>query len=446
MNTLFEAAASASAQSAPNSTTGIQQLDDIVKTLKNITTSVGNAGVWLPIVIVVLFALAFIIGFWFNYKWSIFKVVAIVLTMIISAVVYKYGSDLVHSQLKDQKEVDQIIRSGLPFALTVLAMIIYLSLRGFFFVITFIIHLCTINKRKDKKTKRIASGKRGNRIWTRFLFGTTNAVLTLPGTLLLSNVVTTAMVNDTSTSKATTFGVKLMTAGKGASLSGIGVGTVSLIELFQKGSKLFQTLQNPENKWTKEQLKEIVDTLNSSAALLNNPDVRNVISQAAKEYAADNAKLIATASGALDYISNTRDKLREQNPLFDTLSAQEQSKQVTEYAINQINSIKNYEDLGINKDVVSYLNVAKYVISSVSDDTRKAIAHIAAETLNADKEIKDQINAEAVVNALFESLSKFKVTQAEDNKENADKPKTAQPETNTNTNSNANAQPAIANN
>ncbi|MFV8474729.1 hypothetical protein [Mycoplasma sp. Z631] len=447
MNTLFEAAASASAQPAPDSSTGIQQLDDVVKMLKNITNSVGNVGVWLPIVIIVLFALAFVIGFWFNYKWSIFKVVAIVLTMIISAVIYKYGSDVVHTQLKDQKEIDQIVRSGLPFALTILAIIIYLSIRGFFFVVTFIIHLCTIKKRKDKKTKRIASGKRGNRIWTRFLFGTTNAVLTLPGTLLLSNVVTTAMVNDTSTSKATTFGVKLMTAGKGASLSGIGVGTVSLIELFQKGSKLFQTLQDPESKWTKEQLSEIVDTLNSSAALLNNPDVRNVISQAAKEYAADKAAAIAQNSGALDYIKNVKDKLREQNPLFDTLSAQEQSKQVTNYAIKQINSITNYEELGINKDVVAYLNVAKYVISSVSDDTRKSLAHIAAETLNADKDIKNQINAESVVNALFDNLSKFKVTKPdEDNKEKASEPKADQPETNTNTNSNANAQPAIANN
>ncbi|WP_416756237.1 hypothetical protein ACM0IS_00100 [Mycoplasma aquilae ATCC BAA-1896] len=439
MNSLLEAAASASAQSAPNSTTGIQQLDDIVKTLKNITNSVGNAGVWLPIVIIVLITLAFLIGFWFNYKWSIFKVVAIVLTMIISAVVYKYGSDLVHSQLKDQKEVDQIIRSGLPFALTVLAMIIYLSLRGFFFVITFIIHLCTINKRKNKKRKRIESGKRGNRIWTRFLFGTTNAILTLPGTLLLSNIVTTAMVNDTSTSKATTFGVKLMTAGKGASLSGIGVGAVSLLELFQKGSKLFETLQNPESKWTKEQFNEIVDTLHSSAALLNNPDVIKVIAQAAKEIATDKASAIAHESGALDYIDKIKRNLREENPLFDTLSAQEQSKQVTDYAIKEIKSIENYENLGVNKDVVAYLNVTKYVISSVSPDTRKALAHILAETLNADKNIKSQINTEAFVNALFDSLSKFTISKNQDKKD-------VEPESQPTTNTNNSNQPAITSN
>ncbi|MFV8479628.1 hypothetical protein ACNQ2L_01365 [Mycoplasma sp. T193] len=439
MNSLLETTINTSAQSNANPSTGIQQLDDIVKTLKNITNSVGNAGIWLPIVIIALFAIAFLIGFWFNYKWSIFKVVAIILTMIISAVIYKYGSEAVHSQLKDQKEMDQIIRSGLPFALTVLSIIIYLSIRGFFFVITFIIHLCRIKKRKDKKNKRIASGKRGNRIWTRFLFGTTNAVLTLPGTLLLTNVVTTAMVNDTSASKATTFGVKLMTAGKGASLSGIGVGAVSLLELFQKGSKLFETLQNPESKWTKEQFNEIIDTLHSSAALLNNPDVRKVIAQAAKEIATDKASTIAHESGALDYIDKIKRNLREENPLFDTLSAQEQSKQVTDYAIKEIKSIENYENLGVNKNVVEYLNVSKYVISSVSPDTRKSLAHILAETLNADKDIKSQINTEAFVNALFDSLSKFTISKNQDKKD-------VEPESQPTTNTNNSNQPAITSN
>ncbi|MFV8401351.1 hypothetical protein [Mycoplasma sp. 005V] len=438
MNTLFEVAASASAQS--ESSSSASQFEDIIKILKNITNSVGNAAIWLPIVIIALLVISFLIGFWFNYKWSIFKFAAIVLTMIISAIVFKFASEAIQRHLENENEANQIFRSGLPFALTIFAIICYLSLRGLFFVITFIIHLARINKRKEKKTKRIANGKRGNRIWTRLLFGTTNVVLTIPGTLLLSNLVTTAMVDDATTSKTTNIGVKIMTGGKGASLSGIGIGTISLLELFQKGSKLFNTLQNPENKWTKEELKDIVDTLHSSAALLNNQDVRNTISNIAKDVAAKNAPEIAQKTGVNKYIEDTRKELEKENPLFVTLSPEEQSKEVTKYAINQIKSIDNYDQLGMGEEVAEYLNVAKYVISAVSDDTRKSLAHIFAETLNSAPSVKNQINAEAVINELFNSLSNFKLdkeTKQKDKQESA-------PVTETNTNNNT--QPAVANN
>ncbi|MHA3839043.1 hypothetical protein ACX1NB_00510 [Mycoplasma sp. HF14] len=394
-------------------------LSSISNELSPVVEGMASVAPYLPYIILGLCALAFLIGFWFNYKWSIFKVVSIILTMIICVVLYNTTPEIVAKVASDSesKDTETIAKAAVPFFITILAIPIYWSIRGLFFFITLIIQLCTIKRRKKKKEARKAKGKRGNRIWTRFLFGTTNAVLTLPGTLLMSNVVTTAM-NNTSAANATNVGVKIMTAGKGASVSGIALGTVAIADLFNTGSRLFTAMQNPESEWTKEQLREIVEALNKSSAVLNNTDFQNMVKDIAWNYVSkENSDTISKDSGLNDYIEKSKEKLEKENPNFNSLSKEEQNKELTKYIVDEINNVQDYKDLGLSDKAKEYLNVAKYLVSSLTPSAQENLTHISAQIFNLIPVVKESINTQDVMKALFDNLSKFKIDSNGNHKE-----------------------------
>ncbi|SJZ58005.1 EI24 domain-containing protein [Mycoplasmopsis verecunda] len=396
----------ATEQQSSNSNNG---LDTIINFLKNLSDKLNGATVWLPIVITALIAIAFLLGFWFNYKWTIFKVVAIVITIVATILFYNLVSEQIANRLKDDDTTNTTVQSGLPFISTLVAIIIYLSIRVFFFFITLIIQLATKKKRKEKAALRKESGHRGNRIWTRVLFGGTNAILTIPGTLLIANVITTGIPTTNSTTKSTSLGVKMMTGGKGASLSGLGAGVIAGIDLFKKGNTLFELMQKDPSNLSKKDLDELTQALGATTNILNNEDVQNVIKEVATSYVKKEVQVINKTLNTDEYLDKLVQHVEETNSSYKLADDAQKKDILTSYAIEQINK-KGDEFMGQAESASAkeYLNVARYVISSLNKDTRNSLATISASILNMDPNIESKINTEQVTKAIFNKLAEFK--------------------------------------
>ncbi|WLP85578.1 hypothetical protein [Mycoplasma seminis] len=391
-------------QSAPNAQpqSANTYMDSFVNALKWINNNMGNVSIWLPIVLTIVILISFVIGFFYRYKWSIFKLVNIALTMVISIIAYTALEKTLQAYIKDQKEVQLLAKSALPFAITLLALVFYLSIWVLFFIICSIVQLATIGRRKHKQQQRVMNGKAANNNVARFIWGSTNAILTIPGALLVGNILTTAIPYTNSTTKSTTWGVKILTLNKGGSLSGIGSGIAAGYELYTKGSKLFELLQKNPSEWNKENIIETLQALQAASNLLNNEQIQNVISEASAQYASD----IVQKSGAVNTVKNYEDELIKKDPTYLTLTTQKQKDALTKYIATEITQATQDAIKDAGKEAEEYLNITKYVIASVNEETQDKLINIFASVLNTNSEINSKVNTNEIAKAWIETLAK----------------------------------------
>ncbi|WBP84037.1 hypothetical protein [Mycoplasmopsis edwardii] len=244
----------------------------------NLVNSLKSSGsyIWVPILFVALLAISFIVGFVFRSKWTIFKIVAIVLTVVISAISYAIISKKI--QNSDNSNI-RGTEGTIPFVVTIIALISYWVIRAIFFIIVTILH--SIPKFKIKRS----FGKL--KLIRRVIFGATNAIVTIPGALLFADILTVSSKADNSFKKITKVGVEVMTTGYGESWSGL-LTSVKSIDNLLKNASNSRLLTTKYSSLSAEDKKKVDLLLSDISTLLNDKRVFDVIVPFIKEKAKEN--------------------------------------------------------------------------------------------------------------------------------------------------------------
>ncbi|UWV80668.1 hypothetical protein NW069_00365 [Mycoplasmopsis cynos] len=108
----------------------------------------SGAQFWAPIIFIVFLGISFLFGMIFKFKWTILKVIAIIITMVGSIIAYNKIADIVNKH-------DQNLIGFVPFGVTLIAIAIYWVSRLILFIINLILHVLS----KESKRKRILSRK-----------------------------------------------------------------------------------------------------------------------------------------------------------------------------------------------------------------------------------------------------------------------------------------------
>ncbi|QKT05690.1 hypothetical protein [Mycoplasma sp. OR1901] len=341
----------------------------------------------IPIMIIVLFALSFLIGMWLRTKYVLAKVVAVGLTIV--------GSIAAATTLQNNERFVEY-KDAIPFVITLAALGFYWLIRGILFSITITLHILMRWRRKRVDRKRNFFKKSTIRLLT----GASNMVASSFGIFLFSNVLLSASTKDNSTSKASQVAVKIMTGGRGASLNGIGNFALSIYQIVTGGDKLFDDyVNNPNNKEIREKFEKVMEGFTDT---LNDTNLRNIILKNVEKIPqVKELKLINNETAA-----EIRAKVASDEPRYALATSEKERKEIaTDYIVKNISSIYDQyiQDSLDNKSKSILSNFS----TNLNKDAKAAISKKFSEIIEKNVEKQNQvIDFDKVMNSMFGELEK----------------------------------------
>ncbi|WP_322961974.1 hypothetical protein RRG51_00405 [Mycoplasmopsis cynos] len=353
----------------------------------------SGAQFWAPIIFIVFLGISFLFGMIFKFKWTILKVIAIIITMVGSIIAYNKIADIVNKH-------DQNLIGFVPFGVTLIAIAIYWVSRLILFIINLILH--AIIKGIQKKKNPIKKRK-----WLfRILGGFSNLVVTIPGSLLITDVFLVGTKNKTSFGEVTKLGVKLLTSNKGVSLAG-------LIEKTKDIEKVLNTLTKSDilskdySSLSDKEKEELENTLKETAHLINDKRIFNavvpIITKKAKENNVD--KKID------NIVENAIKEIETKDPSYKNASS-EKKKEITEKYIKE-NINKLYENTKReDPKIEDKIKTLETVVGNLNENTKNDLIKEFDKVVPNDGELRKKINVTKTIEIFFDFLKE------KNNKEN----------------------------
>lgn len=365
---------------------------NFAETLKN-----GRSDIWVPIVFIVLIAFAFLVGFIYRLKWTIFKVASIVLTMIISGVAYAI---LVKTIKNSQDPNVQSTEGAIPFIVSIIALLSYWTIRGIFFTINGILHLIGKARRKAKIKKL--------KLIRRVIFGATNAVATIPGALLFSDILLVSSKKESGfKSMTSTIGVQVMTSGKGESFASL-LTRVENIENLAKNISNVKLFASKYSELTPEEQEQFKDMLSDISSLINDKRVFKVIAPILRQKAKE-AKLDEQVK---DIVDKAISRMKADRPEYLLADDKEKKEIASKYIKENMEKLYN-EAKTLDPEIEDKIQLIQGITSNLEKDTKKAIVDELDQIID-NEELRKQVD----INQTFDSLLTF--LQSKANKESRD--------------------------
>ncbi|MCU9935129.1 hypothetical protein [Mycoplasmopsis cynos] len=358
----------------------------------------SGAQFWAPIIFIVFLGISFLFGMIFKFKWTILKVIAIIITMVGSIIAYNKIADIVNKH-------DQNLIGFVPFGVTLIAIAIYWVSRLILFIINLILHV--IIKGIQKKKNPIKKRK-----WLfRILGGFSNLVVTIPGSLLITDVFLVGTKNKTSFGEVTKLGVKLLTSNKGVSLAG-------LIEKTKNIEKVLNTLTKSDilskdySSLSDKEKEELENTLKETAHLINDKRIFNavvpIITKKAKENNVD--KKID------NIVENAIKEIETKDPSYKNASS-EKKKEITEKYIKE-NINKLYENTKReDPKIEDKIKTLETVVGNLNENTKNDLIKEFDKVVPNDGELRKKINVTKTIEIFFDFLKEKNKKENEVKKE-----------------------------
>ncbi|QCZ36855.1 hypothetical protein [Mycoplasma nasistruthionis] len=359
---------------------------------------------WLPhhwaltaAYILLALLIAFVFGFFWRTKWIISKVIIYGLTVGIAATFYFV--------IKGKIDNDQSDHQILAFSTTLVALSVYIVLKLIFSLIVGLVSLIRIPTIKLKKISKIK----------RLLTGIGNVAVSIPGVMLIANITLTndkGKERDFLEKTTNLFGVKPLTVGQGASVSGLGYAIRDIYKVIRNDEKLIAILQKPAGEWTSENKKDLQEAAESFAALLNNNNTRSTaISILKKTNLGDD---IVGNSNLKEYIT-LADVASNSNPQYITGTPEQKKAILTNNIIDVLKQkITDYTNSNKEAGVIDaskygqYIRTADIVAKNLNDEAKKDLVKYVSGLV--DKSLpddKDKFDSVKVMQAAFDEFQKI---------------------------------------
>ncbi|MBN3534442.1 hypothetical protein [Mycoplasma procyoni] len=354
-----------------------------------------GADIWVPILFVALIAISFLIGFIFKLKWTIFKLAAIILTII--------GSVIFSVSISNYLGNREGLKAVVSLATTLFALILYLSLRAFFFVINSII--ATLGKifkfgKKKNKIKKV--------VW-RSITGATNAVLTIPGILLFSNVllIGSKQTEGGGFASFSKIGVGLLTGFKGQNIAGLLGGFPDLSQLLQNYEKITNIINKKPSEWTKEERELAQKLATGVASLLNDNRVRGVIIEEAKKL-----KLNESAKQPLsDLFTLATVRVQFEKPEYNLANEQDKKEIATKYFAENI--ARTYNELKTTKPTLDDdVQLATWLYTPLNEKAREEFNLFVSSAIT-DQQLRSKIDVDKSVAVIMDYLKEKELAKTQ---------------------------------
>ncbi|QDF65130.1 hypothetical protein [Mycoplasma nasistruthionis] len=359
---------------------------------------------WLPhhwaltaAYILLALLIAFVFGFFWRTKWIISKVIIYGLTVGIAGAFYFI--------VKGKIDNDQSDHQILAFSTTLVALSVYIVLKLIFALIVGLVSLIRIPTIKLKKISKIK----------RLLTGIGNVAISIPGVMLIANVT---LSNDKGKERdflektTNLFGVKPLTIGQGASVSGLGYAIRDIYKVIRNDEKLIAILQKPAGEWTPENKKDLQEAAESFAALLNNNNTRSTAISILKK--TDLGDDIVGNSNLKEYIT-LADVASNSNPQYITGTPEQKKAILTNNIIDVLKQkITDYTNSNKEAGVIDaskygqYIRTADIVAKNLNDEAKKDLVKYVSGLV--DKSLpddKDKFDSVKVMQAAFDEFQKI---------------------------------------
>ncbi|MEA4333937.1 MULTISPECIES: hypothetical protein [unclassified Mycoplasma] len=434
MLTFFETQTSSSSESS-------NAMDKLYDFFANLMSSkISDPTIWMPILIVTLVLFSFVTGWFLRWKWTIFKTVSIVITIIVSVIL----SVALKAAFEKKAQEDQKFQSAyeiLTFAITFISLAVYWGVRGFLWLIIGIIHLATIKKRKEKNKKRSKLSRAGfGGLWA-----ITNVILTLPGSLLLANVISTMAPNSNKANKATEIGVKIMTGGQGSSVTNLASGIFSMVQLFvdsELHDLAIKFIKEP-NSLSKDDIEKLLKNSNTIAAILENEKFVDIVAKNIPTLLDEKSKNEIKNNKELEaYITKYEAQFIAANP-GSTLNSSEQNKaDFTKFVVDKINEELQQNSITLIPEEVKNVFGMLGLAAAKSDSSQEQnLSKIVDAILKINPTISEKTNTADLAlgilgnlkNSVLKDLNKQETTETLGNTNNQPNTENPQPDPNMST-------------
>ncbi|WGI36680.1 hypothetical protein [Mesomycoplasma lagogenitalium] len=350
-----------------------------------------SAHIWVPIVFCALIILSFIIGFFLKGQFLIVKITSLVLTIVGSIVAYFILKNMIE---KSEDDNIKSLSGVLPIALTMISLIFYWAVRLLSMIIYFIIAIFVKIKRKEKRKRKIIR---------KFIFGLTNAVLTVPGTLAFSNVLLVASPQKESNfNKFSKIGVSVLTGWKGSSIDSLFSNIKNASEFVADLTNIVSLLSKDPSSLTPEERTKLNDTLKGVSNLLNDSRILNAIIPVIQNNI-DNFNVESTLNSAVDEAIK---QLKIENPRYISANEKDKKEILTNYITENIERLYNEAKLQ-NPNLDSENKYLMSIASSLEKQTIENLSNTIHQSID-DKDLHSKIDIKEVTESI---LSFFKTKE-----------------------------------
>ncbi|WAM07082.1 hypothetical protein ONA23_02915 [Mycoplasmopsis cynos] len=241
--------------------------------------------------------------------------------------------------------------------------------------------------------------------------GFSNLVVTIPGSLLITDVFLVGTKNKTSFGEVTKLGVKLLTSNKGVSLAG-------LIEKTKDIEKVLNTLTKSDilskdySSLSDKEKEELENTLKETAHLINDKRIFNavvpIITKKAKENNVD--KKID------NIVENAIKEIETKDPSYKNASS-EKKKEITEKYIKE-NINKLYENTKReDPKIEDKIKTLETVVGNLNENTKNDLIKEFDKVVPNDGELRKKINVTKTIEIFFDFLKEKNKKENEVKKE-----------------------------
>ncbi|UWD34154.1 hypothetical protein [Mesomycoplasma molare] len=367
-------------------------LESIINFLNSFSNT--NPNIWVPILFVFLIGLSFLIGFFFKLKITIAKIISLILTIVTSIILF----DVIKSNLK--KEYENV----LSLAITIISLIIYWIIRIIVISIVFTFSLFGKKKRKEKFKRK----NKVTKLILRSIYGVSNVALTIPGSLLFSNVLLTSSEKETSFSESSKSGVYIMTGGRGQGIETL-LGSLkdSFENLTENAQKVVEIFSKNSSEWSEEEKKIVKDMFKNASKLINDKRIQQIVFP----FIEDNFKKLNIEQSLEEVVDKAIDRLKIDKPEYNLSSPEKQKEIATNYLKEEINKL--YEEAKItNPNLEQEVENIVALTSNLNKETIEKITNFVSPLIT-NEDINNKIDINTSINTLltfFKSKNQNNIT------------------------------------
>lgn len=366
------------------------------ETIKNFLIQISgafktsHASIYVGLILLIMILISFGFGFLYGFKWTIFKTVAIAITIIVS--ILSYGAIYNYVNNSDDSNV-RSIKGAVPLIISLLAVIVYVVTRSIFFIVNNIFHWIPKFRLKRKNAKR--------KWLKRFVFGFTNAIATVPAGFLMSNIMLVSYKSeDSNFNKISALGVTLMTGGKGESLASM----FSKVDDFRNvvDGFLDSNIWNKSySELSKEEKEKLDKTLSQLGKTLNDDRVFKLVVPAIQEQ----SKKLELDKHLETIIDKAITRMSSERPDYLAANNDEAKRNIlNDYLSKNIGKLyKEAKTLDPNLDDQIY--IVKKLSSGIENKTQKALIEKLNEVVENDN-LRKKADVAKSLNIFFDFLKK----------------------------------------
>ncbi|WP_027121359.1 hypothetical protein [Mycoplasma leonicaptivi] len=371
-------------------------IENLMQALAKLSSETG-AHIWVPILAVILVFGAFGIGYFLKWKWSISKLVVLIVTIIVAGAT---GASI-YATFKNDEDLSKY-KSLIPFAITLFSLVFYAFLNIIVFIVNFIVHLSKRKKNKLKPKKRVS----------RLLSATANSLLTVLPVAAFSNLLLIGTKKSESFQKATSYSVKVMTAGQGESVAGIFGEIDNVVQFIAQTKDIQEFLNKDYSKLSNEEKEQLSTYLKNVSSLINEPRVQAVAFDFIKEVASD----LNIEEKFGEVVDKAYARMRVEKPETFAQSKEKQKEAFTDFVREKLEQV--YDEVNTaDPNFKSDINTIKKISSNLTQESIKKLSNLIDSEIIKRQETRDKADVAVVVEEFLKvlKLKEHKETNKEQN-------------------------------